>query len=465
MAAMASPTPAAFTPAPANTTAMTRTPVQPSACSTQSTMDTPTILAAFQEVLTNTPNKRAARNHTSRAMQAAGSTTGTHPACGTPPPHAGVPSAHKPGRVALSTPCERSSENRDACGSTSKAKARGGASTFSMTATPGGVVLVRSSSKKRALFGARVAGPPVQAVTPVATRTTAPRPAQGEGASPAGADEGEGAGVDADGSPSGGHTATPESCNSTPTRDDTPCFGAKAAGGASIPPPTGSAGAGAGAGASAGEGEGVAAMGTQGSLRLPGRFLSPSFFQGGSDRRPKAQRALGSRLEQVAVAHASAAATPAPAAAQAQVRAREDKNTPRSFMRALSRKSSTVNDVVKSNNRADHNTTPRSMVRTFIASGLRSGDLNVDTPATLRRRSIRKQSEAAAGGAVAAGAGGAVAGAQGAGTSALQRLMHVVLLLVLFTLLVLVMTHLSRPFRRAVQDAVFGSRANAIRYT
>ena len=231
--------------------------------------------------------------------------------------------------------------------------------------------------------------------------------------------------------------ATPESCHSTPTKD---------------------ADVDAAAPATASQRDGSSdADGA--SLPVPGRFLTPSFFQGGSDRRPKAQRALGSHL-----AAAAGATTPPRRAVDSGAGAGAPmNNTPRSFMRALSRKNKAANKTVEANASADTNVTPRSMVKRFITSGLRSGDLTADTPATLRRRSLAR--DALAKEAAAQKAAEEAAAAEAArGTSVAQRLLHLVLFVVLFLIVVLSMCNISRPVRKAVQAFVFGQPSHA-RYT
>ena len=46
----------------------------------------------------------------------------------------------------------------------------------------------------------------------------------------------------------------------------------------------------------------------------------------------------------------------------------------------------------------------------------------------------------------------------------MQRMLHVILLLVLFTAFFIVFTNLCRPFRRVAQEFVFGD-VNRVRYT
>lgn len=378
MPTTASPARIPFTPA--NDVANgARTPAQ-TGCSRVSTIDTPTMLAGFQKVLTDTPSKRAARNHTSKLGNACKTPAGT------PPPHAGVPSAHKARRT-VATPSSRSK----------------------LAPTSSRSAIVTGSCKKRALFARGSAG---------SQESRTPQPnEQAEsgrlGIAPLFAE----------------NDGTPDSCNSTPTKPPSEDAGATA-------PSDGSS--------TAVEG-GVAAQGAENQAPTPflaHGILTPSFLMGGSDRRPKAQRALGSRLEQVA----TASDTPATGVV------RENRNTPRSFMRALSRKSRAVNSTAKKNTVADAASTPRSMVKSFISSGLRSADLKLDTPATLRRRSIRKAADAKE------------AARRAAETTPMQRMLHVILLLVLFTAFFIVFTNLCRPFRRVAQEFVFGD-VNRVRYT
>ena len=378
--------------------AATVTPVLESKAT--ATVDTPTILAAFQKVLSGTPHKRVVRVRDGGAANV----------LGTPPPHSGLPSAVK---------AHPARENRCPTGN---GKASSNKKSQRVRVTPGVKSAVRSrprAAKRRALFSTADIGNKAAATTPAA---------------PVAAADPEGTPMPV--TPEAGD-ATPESCHSTPTKD---------------------ADVDAAAPATASQRDGSSdADGA--SLPVPGRFLTPSFFQGGSDRRPKAQRALGSRL-----AAAAGATTPPRRAVDSGAGAGAPmNNTPRSFMRALSRKNKAANKTVEANASADTNVTPRSMVKRFITSGLRSGDLTADTPATLRRRSLAR--DALAKEAAAQKAAEEAAAAEAArGTSVAQRLLHLVLFVVLFLIVVLSMCNISRPVRKAVQTFVFGQPSHA-RYT
>ena len=405
----------------------------------QRTVDTPTITRGFDRILSAC----------------------SKPKRGTPPPHQGLPSAHKARRQRKATGVRGATENR-------RPSTTGGAPSM-------------LHRRKRALFASkRTTAPRVTSTREIVALATA-----GEGVvqQQAGGVERQDEASTVVPATTRGHDATPNSCASTPLATSTPPTVFKEMMFEDVPttsPAMRVGGTPSAATSVDGDGAGVAvaaAGSTPAELTrgLPSRIITPSFGQtapatpatatvparvGVAGDSSCVGAGVGSQQQQQQQQQRPSAAGLVRRASRATVR-----DTPRSMMRMLSRKSATVNTTVKVNREADVRSTPRSMVRQFIRTGLKTGDLKADTPATRKRRALAKAKAKTGEGPTRHHVARAAQGPPQSGESTMgQRLLHVLLLLLVCLVVFVVLCNVSAPLRKAVQLTLFG-RTRAVRYT
>ena len=204
---------------------------------------------------------------------------------------------------------------------------------------------------------------------------------------------------------------------------------------------------------------------------LPERFLSPAFVATihPTKNNPAAAFALLSQQH----CGASTAFTPAPPASPVATTTTQAASTamatPCTSMRELSNRSNAATASVRSALEAPVDMTPRTMVKQFIAGGLRSSDLHAETPATRRRQQMQKQQAMAKKRQQQQEARTKSTTENvrqtNASSTVFTWLLQVLVLVLVFVLVLATVLHLLAPVRDFVQNTLYGGSHRNVRFT